>query len=113
MRIGGVRIAVPFTLAPMEEHTNYCFRMLMKRFGAGLVCGERVDAVDVARRDRRAMRLLHTEPGEAPRVGQISGADAATLAEAGRVVEESRFDIVDLNFECPIRRLMAAEKGAR
>ena len=95
----------------MEEHTNFCFRMLMKRFGAGLVCGERVDAVDVARRDRRAMRLLCTEPGETPRAGQISGADPAILAEAARVVEESRFDIVDLNFECPIRRLMGRGEG--
>lgn len=111
MRIGNVRIAVPFTLAPMEEHTNFCFRMLMKRFGAALVCGERVDAVDVAQRDRRAMRLLYTEPAEAPRVAQISGADAVNMAEAARVVEEMRFDIVDLNFECPIRRLMGRGEG--
>jgi tRNA-dihydrouridine synthase B len=111
MKIGRLRIAHPIALAPMEEHTNYPFRLLMKQFGASLVCSERVDAVDVARRDRRALRLLFTTSQEAPRAGQISGADAATIAEAGRVVEEQGFDLVDLNFECPIRRLLARGEG--
>ena len=46
MLIGPVRIAYPITLAPMEEHTNLPFRLLMKQFGASLVCTERVDAAD-------------------------------------------------------------------
>jgi tRNA-dihydrouridine synthase B len=83
----------------------------MKQFGASLVCTERVDAVDVARRDRRALRLLHTNPQEAPRAGQISGADPAVMAEAARVIEERGFDLVDLNFECPIRRLLNRGEG--
>lgn len=111
MKIGRVQVARPLTLAPMEEHTNYCFRLMAKQFGAGLVVSERVDAVDVARRDRRALRVLHTLPGEAPRAGQLSGADPATVAEAARAVEELGFDLVDLNFECPIRRLTGRGEG--
>ncbi|MGE5195536.1 MAG: tRNA dihydrouridine synthase [Deltaproteobacteria bacterium] len=111
MKIGPVRIAHPIILAPMEEHTNYPFRLLMKHFGAALVCTERVAAADVARRDRRAMKLLYTTPQEAPRAGQISGGDPAVMAAAARVVEERGFDIVDLNFECPIRRLLGRNEG--
>ncbi len=111
MHIGRVRVAHPVTLAPMEEHTNLPFRLLMKQHGASLVCTERIDAADVARRDRRALRMLATSSQEAPRVGQISGADAAVLAEAARVVEEHGFDVVDLNFECPIRRLVQRGEG--
>jgi tRNA-dihydrouridine synthase B len=111
MKIGPLRIAHPVTLAPMEEHTNYPFRLLMKQHGASLVCSERVDAADVAKRDRRALRLLFTAPNESPRVGQISGADPAVMAEAARVIEEQGFDAVDLNFECPIRRLMNRGEG--
>ncbi len=111
MKIGPVRIAHSITLAPMEEHTNLPFRMLMKQFGASLVCTERIDAADVARRDRRAMKLLATNPQEAPRAGQISGADPLVMAEAARVVEERGFDIVDLNFECPIKRLLNRQEG--
>src|SRR5438067_10729148 len=94
MRIGPVCLAHPVTLAPMEEHTNHPFRLLMKQFGASLVCTERVDAADVARRDRRALRVLYTTPQEAPRAGQISGADPAVMAAAARVVEEQGFNIV-------------------
>ncbi len=111
MQFGRLRLAHPITLAPMEEHTSLPFRLLMKQFGASLVCGERVDAADVARRDRRALRLLHTTTQEAPRVGQVSGADPAVMAEAARVVEELGYDAVDLNFECPIRRLLNRGEG--
>src|SRR5262249_40419496 len=111
MHIGSVRVAHPVTLAPMEEHTNFPFRLLMKQHGASLVCTERIDACDVARRDRRALRLLYTRPQEAPRAGQISGADPAVMAEAARVVAEQGFDLVDLNFECPIRRLLQRGEG--
>src|SRR5438132_7863399 len=111
MQIGSIRIAHPVTLAPMEEHTNHPFRLLMKQHGASLVCTERVDAVDVARRDRRALRLLANTPEEGARAGQISGADPAVMADAARVIEECGFSIVDLNFECPIRRLLGRGEG--
>ncbi len=111
MRIGNVSVAHAITLAPMEEHTNYPFRVLCKQLGASLVCGERVDAKDVAKRDRRALKLIYTTPTEKPAVGQISGSDPHELAEAAKVVAEQGFSIVDLNFECPIRRLVGRGEG--
>jgi len=111
MRVGSVRISHPVTLAPLEEHSNVCFRLLMKRFGASLACTERVDAEQVARRDRRALRLLATSPAESPQAGQISGRDPAVMAAAARVVEELGFKIVDLNFDCPVRRLLERGEG--
>lgn len=111
MRIGSVSVAHPITLAPMEEHTNPPFRMLMKQYGASLVVGERIDACDVVKRDRRAMRLLGLNSGERPVVGQISGRDPHEMAEAAKVVESNGFSIVDLNFECPIRRLIGRNEG--
>lgn len=95
----------------MEEHTSYPLRRLMKQYGASLVCSERVDASDVAKKDRRALRLLYTATDEKPRVGQISGGDPTVMAAAARVVEEQGFDMVDLNFECPIKRLMNRGEG--
>jgi tRNA-dihydrouridine synthase B len=111
MHLGATYLAHPVALAPMEEHTNYPFRLLMKQHGASYVRTERVDAVDVARRERRAMRLLHTTPAEKPRGGQISGRDPLVMAEAARVIEAQGFDVVDLNFECPIRRLIGRGEG--
>ena len=111
MKVGGVSIQHPALLAPMEEHTSYPFRKFMKDHGAALVTSERIDAADVARRDRRALKLLWTRTDEAPRAGQVSGRDPVTMAAAARVVEELGFDIVDLNFECPIHRLLDRGEG--
>ncbi len=111
MKIGPLTIASRLTLAPMEEHSNFPFRVLMKQAGAVLVVTERVDAADVARRDRRALRLLYTQSCESPRAGQISGADPDTMAAAAEVVAELGFNLVDLNFECPIRRLLKRGEG--
>jgi nifR3 family TIM-barrel protein len=111
MKIGDVSIQHPMLLAPMEEHTNYPFRKFMKDYGAALVTSERIDGADVARRDRRALKLLSTRPDERPRAGQISGRDPAVLAEAARVIEELGFDLIDLNFECPINRLLQRGEG--
>ncbi len=111
MKIGPVAIAHPITLAPLEEHSNVCFRALMKRFGASLVCSERVDAERLARCDRRALRLLTTSPAESPQAGQISGRHPMVMAAAARVVEALGFRMVDLNFDCPVRRLLLRGEG--
>jgi tRNA-dihydrouridine synthase B len=111
MRIGPVNIAHPVALAPMEEHTSLPFRQLCKQFGASLVCSERLDAADVAKRDKRALKLLQTTPGERPAAGQISGGDPQIMADAAKVVVERGFSIIDLNFECPIRRVLKKNEG--
>ena len=58
MKIGNVHLAHPVALAPMEEHTNLPFRLLMKQFGASLVCTERIDAADVWRDIHVAIGLV-------------------------------------------------------
>ncbi|MEK7412243.1 MAG: tRNA-dihydrouridine synthase family protein, partial [Planctomycetota bacterium] len=110
MKIGNLVINCPFVLAPMEEHTSLPMRLRMRHHGAGLVYAERLDAEDVAARDKRALKLLTTEPSERPAVAQISTRDPAIAAEATRVCAERGFAIVDLNGECPIKRVLA--KGA-
>lgn len=110
VRIGDLTINCPFVLAPMEEHTSLPFRQQARRHGAGLVYAERLDAEDVAARDKRALKLLATAPDERPAAGQVSTRDPATAAEAARVCVERGFSIVDLNCECPVKRVLG--KGA-
>jgi len=100
----------PFVLAPMEEHTSLPFRMRARAHGAGLVFAERLDAEDVASRDKRALKLLATEPGERPAMAQVSTRDPAAAAAAAVVCAERGFAGVDLNCECPVKRVLG--KGA-
>ncbi len=111
MRIGPVAVAHPLTLAALEEHSNYPFRLLMKDFGASLVLRKRVDASAVARRGAPRLAAALYRGGRTARAGQLSGRDADALAAAAAVVEELGFDLVDLNFECPVRRLLDHGEG--
>ena len=67
MKIGPVRVEPPVTRGPLEEHANPLFRLLMKQFGAALVCTERIDSRDEFRdalhrvRDRTGFRRLVRE----------------------------------------------------
>lgn len=110
MRLGATTINCPFVLAPMEEHTALPMRLQMRRHGAGLVFAERLDAEDVAALDKRALKLLATDPAERPAVAQVSSCDPAAAAAAARVCGERGFAAVDLNCECPVKRVLA--KGA-
>lgn len=101
----------PLVLAPMEEHTSLPFRLRCRQHGAGLVYTERLDAEDVAARDKRALKLLATEPTERPAVAQISTCDPAAAAEAARVGAERGFAAVDLNCECPVKRVLGRGAG--
>ena len=110
MLIGTLTVANPLVLAPMEEHTSLPMRQLMRRHGAGLVYAERLDAEDVAARDKRALKLLATDPSERPCVAQISTNDPDAAGAAAVVCAEKGFAAVDLNGECPVKRVLA--KGA-
>lgn len=105
--LGGGRLV----LAPMEEHTSLPFRLRARAHGAGLVFAERLDAEDVAAGDKRAVKLLATAPSERPAAAQISTCDPAAAAAAARVCAERGFAAVDLNCECPVKRVLARGAG--
>ena len=111
MHIGPLRIAHPITLAPLEEHSNYPFRRLMRRCGAK----SGMHGTGGCRRDGAAPAAGHPaalyDPAESPRMGQLSGADPVVLAEAARVAAELGFDLSICNFDCPVRRLLARGEG--
>ena len=110
MKIGQIPIAHPLTLASLEEHSNYPFRLLMKQFGASLVVSERVDAADVARPTAgRCGCSIPRRPNSPRRPDQRRR--RRTLAAAAERVAQQGFDMVDLNFECPVRRLLARGEG--
>ncbi len=111
LRIGPVRLRNRVLCAAMEEHTDPPFRAIAKEMGAALVMTEMVHADELAAGDKRALRLMTCYPPEHPIAGQLCAADPATLAAAAPVIEDRGFDIVDLDFSCPTRRILARGWG--
>jgi len=113
LQVGPLRVWPPVVLAPMAGVTNYPFRALCRRFGAGLYVSEMITARPLVRGDPQSRRLADFGPGEAPRSLQLYGVDPADIGAAVRwLVGEGRVDHVDLNFGCPVRKVTRKGGGA-
>src|SRR5437016_9749604 len=100
--------AFPLYLAPMAGVTDKVFRQICKGYGADVLVTEFVSAEGVFRRNQRTREYLDFDPCERPLGVQLFGADAAHMAEAAKhVVDWVAPDFVDLNFGCPVKKVVA------
>jgi tRNA-dihydrouridine synthase B len=105
VKIGPYELPSIVLLAPMAGVTDRPFRILCRRFGAGLAASEMLSA-DVRLWDtpKSRRRMDHTgEPG--PRVVQIAGFDPAMMAEAARRNVDAGAQIIDINMGCPAKKV--------
>lgn len=99
-------------LAPMEDVTDRSFRLLCKEQGADMTYSEFVSADALIRNIASTTRKLSIDPAERPTAIQIYGRDPATMAEAARIAEGARPDIIDINFGCPVKKVAGKGAGA-
>ena len=113
LQIGPLRVWPPVVLAPMAGVTNYPFRKLCRRYGAGLYVSEMITAKALVMNNEKTWRLADFGPEESPRSMQLYGVEPASLGEAtARLVGEGRVDHIDLNFGCPVRKVTAKGGGS-
>ncbi len=97
----------------MAGITNYPFRSLCRRFGAGLYVSEMITARPLVDGAAKARKLADFGPDESPRSLQLYGVDPKYIGEAVRwLVGEGRVDHLDLNFGCPVRKMTRRGGGA-
>jgi tRNA-dihydrouridine synthase B len=103
----------PLYLAPMAGVTDKVFRQICKRFGADILVTEFVSAEGIFRRNQRTREYLDFDEIERPLGVQLFGGDAAHMAEAARqVVDWVAPDFIDLNFGCPVNKVVAKNGGS-
>lgn len=112
MRIGTVSIDPPVVLAPMAGVTNHAFRLICRRFGAGLVWTDMISSCGIKYRNPRTLSMFDWTPEERPVAVQLFGADPRAMANAAKVIEESGADIVDINVGCPVPKVRKSGAGA-
>src|SRR5688572_9063639 len=113
LRYGPVPIDPPLVLAPMAGVTDRDFRLIVRRIGGvGLVSMEFVSSKAIVNGNRRTAELMHFCDEERPLGIQIYGSDAATMAEAARLVEEMGADVCDINMGCPANKVLKGCAGA-
>jgi len=113
LHVGPLRVWPPVVLAPMAGVTNYPFRALCRRFGAGLYVSEMITARPLVEGRDKTLKLADFGPDESPRSLQLYGVDPFYVGEAvKRLVGEGRVDHIDMNFGCPVRKVTRKGGGA-
>lgn len=104
---------VPLYLAPQAGVSESPFRRLCRRFGADVVVSEFVSAEGIRRHDRRTHGYLRFNDEERPIGIQIFGGDPRAMAEAAALVEEVyEPDFLDINFGCPVKKVVTRNGGS-
>lgn len=104
---------VPLYLAPQAGVSESPFRRLCRRFGADVVVSEFVSAEGLRRGSEKTHRYLRFDDAERPIGVQIFGADPAGMAEAAALVEETyQPDFIDINFGCPVKKVVNRNGGS-
>jgi nifR3 family TIM-barrel protein len=118
LSIGAVHIAPATVLAPMAGVTDTIFRRFIRNLGGcGLIMTEFTSSHGVsaslgARKPTRTLRYLAFDAEEHPISAQLFGADPAVMADAARVCEDLGFDILDINFGCPVSKVVKCNGGS-
>jgi nifR3 family TIM-barrel protein len=104
---------VPLFLAPMAGVSESPFRQIARRFGADVVVSEFISSVGISLGIERVLAEMRFEPCERPIGIQIYGADAQVMATAaGMVTELFAPDFVDINFGCPVKKVVKNNGGS-
>ncbi len=117
--IGPIRIAPATVLAPMAGVTDTVFRRLIRnQGGCGLIMTEFTSSHGVValrkatKKPTKAFRYLYFEKEEHPITAQLFGSDPVIMAEAAKVCEDQGFDAVDINFGCPVNKVVKCNGGS-
>src|SRR6058998_1093552 len=103
----------PLFLAPMSGVSESPFRLLCRRFGAAVVVSEFISAVGVAMGIAHLFEDMRFEEAERPIGIQLYGADAAIMARAAEMVSEvCHPDFIDINFGCPVKKVVRNNGGS-
>lgn len=123
-RIGNITLAPATVLAPMAGVTDTVFRRFIRNLGGcGLIMTEftsshgvsaalDADSGNLKMANRTLARYLAFEPEEHPISAQLFGSDPEVMAEAARVCQDLGFDFLDINFGCPVKKVVKCNGGS-
>ena len=112
MQIGAHVLRNALFVAPMAGVTDRPFRMLARRYGAGLAVSEMVSSRPELRGSRKSLLRLDHAGETGPVSVQIAGADPAWMAEAARINVGRGAQIIDINMGCPAKKVCNAYAGS-
>jgi nifR3 family TIM-barrel protein len=113
VKIGNISLGeFPLLLAPMEDVTDPPFRYVCKMFGADLMYTEFISSEGLIRDAAKSLKKLDFDDFERPVGIQIFGHDIDSMTAAARYAEKAHPDLIDINFGCPVKKVVAKGAGS-
>ena len=113
IKIGDIELnEFPLLLAPMEDVSDPPFRALCKEQGADVVYTEFISSEGLIRDAAKSRKKLDIYEKERPVGIQIFGANLESMLRTVEIVEQSNPDIIDINFGCPVKKVVSKGAGA-
>ena len=110
--VGPERIDCPVILAPMTGVTDMPFRTLVRRYGSGLNVTEMIASEAAIRETRQSVQKAEWDRIEEPVSMQLVGCDPHSMAEAAKLQEGNGAAIIDINFGCPVKKVVGQLAGS-
>jgi len=110
--LGHVRLEDPVILAPMSGVTDLPFRRMVKRQGAALVVSEMIASEAAIRDTRQSLLMAKSSPEEQPMAVQLAGCEPRVMAEAAKLQADRGARIIDINFGCPVKKVVNGHAGS-
>jgi nifR3 family TIM-barrel protein len=114
LRIGPLHLDFPVVQAALSGYSDMPMRLLARRHGASYtLCEVMVDKfiVDLKMHRRRNQHFLRVDAEEHPVAGQLMGADPEHFVPAALRLVENGFDVIDINFGCPVKKVLGRCRG--
>lgn len=102
----------PLLLAPMEDVSDPPFRALCKKHGADLMYTEFISSEGLIRDAAKSLRKLDIFEYERPIGIQIFGGEESSMVEAAQICEKANPDLIDINYGCPVKKVVCKDAGA-
>ena len=113
VKIGNIDLGeFPLLLAPMEDVSDPPFRALCKKSGADMMYTEFISSEGLIRDAAKSVQKLDIYEQERPVGIQIFGGDMDSMIEATRIVAETNPDVIDINYGCPVKKVVCKDAGA-
>ncbi len=111
LRLGAVEVGLPAVQAALSGYSDLPMRLVARAHGATYALHEVVLDELVLRRGKLQRQILAVPEPDHPVGGQLMGTEPATFAAAARQLVDAGFDVVDINFGCPVNKVLGRCRG--
>jgi len=111
LRIGPLEIDGPLVLAALASYSDLPYRLICRSLSAPYCATEAMLDRQLLLDGKLRDRLVRLDAADHPVAGQLMGNDPSVMARAAVVLRDMGFDVIDLNFACPVKKVVAKKRG--